>query len=592
MASDKDFKVRIELEGRDEFAADARRAAQAANAAFRSSGSGLATGVPNLDVDPSGTPRRVKSLDRISAASARLARQERAEALSRLSLEEQLQRLLRRREAITGRLVDAQGNAYRTAVLNLGGRQLDAAIRGVRGRMGQTQGASGAIRDWLGGTGGYYTRRELFELAGFRGFAATAGARGLGSLLNLGGEGGDGAGSGVLGMSVGAVAAVGAGLVAAGLAAFGASKAISALVGSMRALSDTAVRSGLSTTEVQRINFAAGASGGSSNDLLAAVAKLRETNIAALSGDERAALLLSRAGLEAGGNPASQLFSLGAGLRGGSTSRGAVAGLVGEDVLPALMNGAAEAAKHFDELNIALDSADIQALSDAKDTLTHAFSTLGKQLLADVVPGLAGFARAINGVVGSAASAISNPPMVIRAGLLNSLLPGLGMLSTSRGNAGGGNAAADQAKAEAALEEESQIQRDREASSLDAKNNEHQLQSLLKAVTLRQRVNYLLGEQARLQRLTDGAKAGGDTLSYEIQRGRLLENTEALRGTVGQTELQRTNAGALASIGIFRGVNGEALANVPRQQLLTLRQIAALLRQLPKDQAQALVASL
>ena len=560
MASDKDFKVRIELEGREEFAAEARRAAQAANGAFRGNGTGLATGVPNLDADSGGTPKRAKNLDRIAAASARLARQERAEAMSRLSLEEQLQRLLRRRETITGRLVDAEGNAYRTAVLGLGGRQLDAAINQVRGRMGQTQGVGGAIRSWLGGTGGYYTRRELFELGGFRGLAATAGARGFGSLLNLGGEGAGGAGA--MGMSIGAVAAVGAGLVAAGLAAFGAAKAISALVGSMRTLSDTAIKSGLSTTEVQRLNFAAGATGSNPGDLLGAVAKLRETNIAALSGDQHAALLLSRAGLEAGGSPASQLFALSSGLRSGSTSRSAAAGLIGEDGLPALMNGASDAAKRFDQLNLAISPSDVQALSNVKGKLSLATTTLGSVF----------------------------KQVAIAAGFFSSINPGVPGVLGNR--TPGGNIAADSAKAQSAIEDEAQLQRDREAYKLNTRNNETQLESLLKSVTLRQRVNYLLGEQARLQKLTESAFKSGDALNYETQRGRLLENTDALRGTVGQTDLQRPNAGALASIGIFRGVNGEALANIPRQQLLTLKQIATLLRQLPADQARILFASL
>jgi hypothetical protein len=313
---------------------------------------------------------------------------------------------------------------------------------------------------------------------------------------------------------------------------------------------------------VQRINFAAGATGSNSSDLLAAAAKLRETNIAALSGDQHAALLLSRAGLEAGGNPASQLFALSSGLRSGSTSRSAAAGLVGEDGLPALINGASDAAKAFDQLNLAISPGDVQALSNVKGKLSMATTTLGSIF----------------------------KQVAIASGFFSSINPGVPGVFGNR--TPGGNVAADSARAQAAIEDQAQLQRDREAYKLNTRNNETQLESLLKAVTLRQRVNYLLSEQARLQKLADSAFKSGDALNYETQRGRLLENTDALRGTVGQSDIQRTNAGALASIGIFRGVNGEALANVPRQQLLTLRQILQLMRTLPADQARALLSTL
>jgi hypothetical protein len=426
-----------------------------------------------------------------------------------------------------------------------------------------SQGASAV----LSGPGSYFHRRQIFEAFGINGVGAAVGARGLGSLVGAGG-----AVSAPIAAALAAVAAIG-----------GAVTAVYKIAGAMRELQRNSEKAGISVTEYQRLAYSARSTGTDPGELLGSAKRIAELQLKAAAGDAEAQGLFARAGVGYGGRASDILSQLSGGLRSGSVSRYAAAGLAGENALPALQEGIDKAANSFDQLGLALSPEEISKLADARRELTQAFTQFSAQIIRDVIPALSGLA----GFAGRNAGALG-------ASLLNAI-PGGAAYRALFATLGSGKtsatpkADAEAAKLQAEQDAEAQRQRDVAAYKIDTENNLAEEKQREKALSLRQRAALFQGELTRAQTLYGNTLPGGDTLAIEQARRQVIEARGSLQGLVGQSDQgPRLDAGALAKIGIYRGVNGSDLQTIPREQLQTLKTIADTVKKAPQATAEAI----
>jgi hypothetical protein len=381
----------------------------------------------------------------------------------------------------------------------------------------------------------------------------------------------------------GIVSAPIAGALAAVAVIGGAVAAIYKVAGAMRELERNADKAGLSVTEYQRLTYSARATGTDPGELLGSVKRIADLQIKAAAGDTEAQGLFNRAGVGSGGRASDILSQLSGNLRSGSINRYAAAGLAGENAVPALLEGIDKAAASFDQLGLALSPEEIATLANARRQLSDAFAQISGQIIRQVIPALS----SLTGFAGRNAGAIGT-------GVINGI-PGGGIYQALFGYFGGGKTAtktgvdSEAAKLQAEQEAEAQRQRDIAAYKIDVENNAEERKQREKAFTLRQRVAFYQGEYNRAQTFLSNVTPGGDTLSIERARRSVIEARGNLQGLVGQSDQgPRLDAGALAKIGIYRGVNGADLQTIPRQQLETLKTIAETVKKSPQLTAEAL----
>jgi chromosome segregation ATPase len=111
--------------------------------------------------------KRTDALGKIRQKLNELAKQERKEVFDRLSTEEKLLKLEQQRERLQERMVRAQGNAYRTAALQLRMAQTNASIRGLQGGGEKGEGMLGRL-----GEVGAVVGRFFPAVAGLMGVAS------------------------------------------------------------------------------------------------------------------------------------------------------------------------------------------------------------------------------------------------------------------------------------------------------------------------------------------------------------------------------------------------------------------------------------
>jgi hypothetical protein len=564
MSADKALRLQIQLEAAPDAADKLAKTIEEGNRrAAQRAGSGLATTPDLSSASPEAAEKRLRALERISNARAKLAREARAQALAQLPLEEQLNRLLRQREQIEGRLVDAGGNKYRTQVLKLGGQRLDAAIGAVRGQISRIPAASDStpaaeepeqrrgIKDLLTGSGGYVLRRELLRSLGVSGVAGNLGSRALGGVINS---------SGPLGSLVGPIIA---GAAAIGIVGF----AMKRVAENAREISDAASKLNITPRDAQKLRFAAKAGGSNPAELYGALGQLQEAQIAAEGGDYEALRRLQRAGLNPRGDSTENLFQLGRNLESGKTTYATGKDLVGGEGVTALRRGASEAADRFDKLNVAISDDGIETVRKFSESLSEA-TTVAEAFAIKVLNGLERntgsylYRTAIRG-----GAATLGPAAILAAKL------------TSDGQEPLGPPLSLFEKAQKKLQELEEV-RQRAGERLADENDEKARKAQFDLLDTQGKMAELL------RRRNDGLELfrnpSLDPVAKQLARQQVIDSTEELRNLRPENSTAgRVSAGGLSNVGLFQGVAGSDLENISKQQLDQLKSIAEAILRLP-----------
>jgi hypothetical protein len=422
-------------------------------------------------------------------------------------------------------------------------RKLQQSLNGVSDKANEAAKGVGDASGRPGGHGGVpgvnsIVLRELFTSLGFRGLASAAGSRALGQVTS-------------------AVPSLGP-LVGFGISVIGLTTIIGALGRSLfgvieasKELRKESQTVGLASADVQKLRFAGGATGSSGEALIGGVQRLRELQIKAQTGDEGAFRQLSNAGVSANGNAVGELLALGERFRTGSVGYFQAAALVGTDVLPALSNGAADAAAQFERLNLATGP---QALK-RMESLSLLLSRMGT-VIADEFAHLPARLDRIAEVAGVF---ITNPVGGNQKQLSSAQL------------------AADQA---AFVRQ----QRAEEAYKLRQENDRQEFIDLQKKLPLQRQLKDLQNERYTLE-AQRALLGNSDVLGSERIRGGIIGLNEQIDAT--QQAILRTPAAAaptsdaLQRIGLFRGGIPVETVSISRAQLNELKVIARRLAELP-----------
>jgi hypothetical protein len=426
-------------------------------------------------------------------------------------------------------------------------RKLRESLNGVsdaanKAGGGQSHGGGGGH----GGHGGVpgvnsIVLRELFTNLGFRGLAGAAGSRALGQVVSAA-------------PALGPLVGFGVSLIGLTTLVGSFARSIVGVIEASRELRKESQTVGLTSAEVEKLRFAGGATGSSGEALIGGVQRLRELQIKAQSGDELSQRQLGRSGVSASGNSVRELLALGERFRAGSVGYFQAAALVGTEVLPALANGASDAAKQFERLNEAAGPNAQVVLNSFADAVSSRWARLKH----DLVRGLE------NATVNS--------------------LSILEFLGGPKQPTIGEDVKARQAKLEADRAEFVRQQRAEEAYRLRQENDRQEYADLQKKLPLQKQLQQLLEDRAKLLGFQSSVGGSNDLLSENIRRA-VLGLNEQIDST--QQSILRTPAAAaptsdaLQRIGLFRGGIPVETVSISRAQLNELKVIARRLAELP-----------
>lgn len=385
--------------------------------------------------------------------------------------------------------------------------------------------------------------RELFTNLGFRGLAGAAGSRLLGGAVSAA-------------PALGPLVGLGVSLIGLTTIVGTFARSLVGVVEASRELRRESQTVGLTAADVQKLRFAGGASGSSGEALIGGVQRLRDLQIKAGTGDEGAFRQLKNAGVSASGNSVSELLALGERFRSGSVGYFQAAALVGTEVLPALANGASDAAKQFERLNLAAGPNAQVVLNSFADSVSKRWEVLKH-----------GFVRGLEDATVNSLS----------------ILEFLGLVG-KQPTIGGKGSQAEQAKLEADKAEFVRQQRAEEAYRLRQENDRQEYADLQKKLPLQKQLQNLLEDRAKLEAYRSSLRGSNELLSENIRRA-VVGLNEQIDST--QQWILRTPAAAAPStdalqrIGLFRGGIPVETVSISRAQLNELKLIARRLAELP-----------